>query len=373
MVRILRSKECRSNNSQQQQPATTASNNSQQQQPATTASNNNKRKKERMVLEYVMGANEGLSAGKIVLEGTAEWKGKLKPRWMQVAEFKRMIDNNTVLGFPKNLQLPKYATTPIIEVMGTEEDFGAVSVAFVPPSRGKTTAAYYFLRKNKKQIRGISICRPDRSQPYVVSMLMLLGLDSDNPPSGWLTCLVDALTLDNSGGDGRRSVLILDEYVSTVRDDADATLIHTLKLLLTNTSARVIVLTPSEEYANYLLTLNQLQGIVPLAGTYIDQYPKGKWKSMHWSIPTLKVAAGQDPLFTSHSTSVDSEIDDFIQGMTEEQTNALSIRDIRNELRRRLLEQPTTLEQLGVGTNLSSLLTEEEIQKSGTCAQCSIS
>jgi hypothetical protein len=57
----------------------------------------------------------------------------------------------------------------------------------------------------------------------------MLGLDPVNPPSGWLTCLVDALTLDNSGGDGRRSVLILDEYVSTERDDADASvLLYTL-------------------------------------------------------------------------------------------------------------------------------------------------
>jgi hypothetical protein len=139
--------------------------------------------------------------------------------------------------------------------MGTEEDFGAVSVAMVPPSRGKITAAYYFLRKNKEQIRGISICRPDRSTPYVISMLKLLGLNHVNPPHGWLTCLVDALA-ENSGGDGRRSVLILDEYVSTEQDDADAMFIHTLKLLLTNTSVRVIVLTPSEEYANYLLTQN---------------------------------------------------------------------------------------------------------------------
>jgi hypothetical protein len=150
-----------------------------------------------MVLEYVVGANaaSGLSAVKILLEATTEWKSKLKPRWMQVAEFKRMIDNNTVLGFQKNLQRPKYATTPILEAMGTEKDFGAVSVAMVPPLRGKTTAAYYFLRKNKKQIRGIAICRPDRSTPYVMSMLELLGLDPVNPPRGWLTCLVDALTL----------------------------------------------------------------------------------------------------------------------------------------------------------------------------------
>jgi hypothetical protein len=69
---------------------------------------------------------------------------------MQVAEFKRMIDNNTVLGFQKNLQRPKYAMTPIIEAMGTEKDFGAVSVAMVPPSRGKTTAAYYFLRTKSR-------------------------------------------------------------------------------------------------------------------------------------------------------------------------------------------------------------------------------
>jgi hypothetical protein len=46
----------------------------------------------------------------------------------------------------------------------------------------------------------------------------------------------------------------------TDREDADAS--YTFSNYLTNTSARVIVITPSEEYANYLLTLNQLGGIV---------------------------------------------------------------------------------------------------------------
>jgi hypothetical protein len=49
-------------------------------------------------------------------------------------------------------------------------------------------------------------------------------------------------------------------------------------VLLTNISARVIVLSPSEEYANYLLTLNHLQGSIPwLEPTHsLEQYPKGK-------------------------------------------------------------------------------------------------
>jgi hypothetical protein len=209
--------------------------------------------------------------------------------------------------------------------------------------------------------------------PYVMSMLTLLGLDPVNPPKGWLTCLVEAL---NSDGDERKSVLILDEYVSTGRDDPDSSLIKTLKLLLTDTTARVIVLTPSEEYANYVLTLNNLEGIVPLAGTYpLDQYPNGKWKSMHWSIPTLKVAARQDPLLSFHkAATVDSETDNFIQGITEEQTKALSIRVIRKMLRSRLLEPPAALLDLGVGTNLSLSLTEEEMQVPDICTQlCSIS
>jgi hypothetical protein len=106
------------------------------------------------VAGYLMGPNlaAGLSAVKILLESTADWDSRnLKLRWMQVKEFKTMIDNNTVLGFQKNLQLPKYARTPIIEAMGTaDHDLAAVSVAMVPASRGKTTAAYYVLRKKQR-------------------------------------------------------------------------------------------------------------------------------------------------------------------------------------------------------------------------------
>lgn len=230
------------------------------------------------------------------------------------------------LGYSEGLKRPKYATTSIITAMGQCDDFGAISVVHVGASMGKTTAANYFLRKNREQIRGIAICRTQVGLPYLSSMLSLLGLNALHPPNGWLSCLFDAL--DEPSNDGRTSVLILDEFVSAGRDDADSALLMEIKATIRNrTNIRVIVLTPSEEYASYLLSLNKLQGIVPLQGTYpIDRYPEGEWRSMHWSSITMKVAARQLPELSSLDVeSIDFEIDRFYDGLSAEENKNVTL------------------------------------------------
>ena len=62
-------------------------------------------------------------ATKLVLEATADWKSP-KPRWLQVASFRKLVDKNSLLGFPKNLERDKYVHTPIIDALGREDDFG---------------------------------------------------------------------------------------------------------------------------------------------------------------------------------------------------------------------------------------------------------
>jgi hypothetical protein len=167
-----------------------------------------------------------------------------------------------------------------MQAMRACSDLGAVSVAMVSPALGKTTAAKVFLRRNKDAVRGIAFCRDGRKgkgMSYVSEMLRLLGMSTTNPPRGWLSCLVDALQFP-SPGDDRRSYLILDEFGSEPGDQVDNILVEELKSLLRNTEIRAILLTPSEPYANYLLTRNNLQGIVPLSGTF----PVGTYLGTPW-------------------------------------------------------------------------------------------
>ena len=166
--------------------------------------------------------------------------------------------------------------------------------------------------------------------------------------------------------------LILDEFVSTGKNDADSALLMKIKATIRNsTNIRVIVLTPSKEYANYLLTLNQLQGIVPLQGTYpIDQFPEGEWRSMHWSPPTMKVAARQLPELSSQNVkSINAEIDRYYDGLTAEAINSVTLLKVAEVLRLRLLTPEPTLDQLNVRTNVSSDV--DEYEGSG-CTQCCI-
>lgn len=319
-----------------------------------------------MVVQELVAANATLSACKIVLESTSEWSS-LKPRFLQVQAFKQMIDSNAVLGFTPSLLREKYALTPIIKSFENCDDAGAVSVAMVPASMGKTTAAKFFLHKNKEQVRGIAICRTEKGTPYVMSMLQLLGLDTTNPPNGWLTCLIEAL----SSPSRRKTFLILDEYVGRTGDEADEAFITTLKSHLRNTSVFAIALTPNEEYADWLLSLNQLQGIVPLNGTYLERrYPDGKWKDMHWPVVTLKTAARQDPLLISHIGRINDAIDNYVQGLTEEEFRQLSILKILKMLRERLLPPGEALTQSSLDLQVS---TSAEDKDSTFCSACRIS
>lgn len=136
-------------------------------------------------------------------------------------------------------------------------------------SEGGTTAAKFFLHYNKRSVRGIAICRnrSQKGQPYVTEMLQLLGLNSENPPNGWLTCLIKALA--PSAHETRKSVLILDEYGNVPTNMADDAFITHIKTRLRSTCIYAIALTPSVSYADHLLTVNDLEGIGPLEGTYL--------------------------------------------------------------------------------------------------------
>lgn len=314
-------------------------------------------------VSYAAGVNAALSATKIIAKSTGEWRGWI-PRQMQVAQFRRLVENNTVLGFSPSLKRKKYAITPVIQAMHNCDGEGAVSVAMVPPAQGKTTASMYFLRRNKSYVRGIAFCRARKGIPYVVEMLELLGLDTSKPPHGWLSCLIDALRFP-SPGDTRRSYLILDEFVNETTDRVDSSLVETFKTYLRNTGIRVILLTPSEDYANLLLTLNDLEGIIPLYGTYpLDEYPNGQWQSMRWSVDTLKIAARQWHDFVEFTADrIDKEIDDYVASLSDDEAKKLSF--LKGAINKKLV-QKHPLQELDVAVS-TSVDAEDPV-----CSNCTI-
>lgn len=305
------------------------------------------------------GVNASLSATQILADAAGTWGGLL-PREMQVAKFRTLADKNSVLGFSSNLKREKYAITPIIQALHQSDDRGAVSIALVPPALGKTTAVHFFLKSNKTAVRGIALCPRGRGLPYVTQMLKLLGLNSSRPPDGWLSCLIDALKVVEEGNDVRRTYLFLDEFVNEITDRVDSSLVEELKSQVRNTNIRVILLTPSEDYANFLLSRNNLEGILPLKGTYpVDEYPSGRWKSMVWPEATIRIAARNEPCLAKYSTEqIDGEIDRFIATLETSQAEELSYLKVLTALRSSL-DPVNTLRQLDV-TASASVDSEDE-------------
>ena len=197
-------------------------------------------------------------------------------------------------------------------------------------------------------------------------MLSSLGLSTPRPPNGWLICLIKAL--QEQDRDNRYSYLILDEFANEVGDQVDSSFVEAIKSLIRNTEIRVILLTPSESCADFLLTRNNLVGIVPLQGTYpVSQHPNGEWQSMTWPVETLKIAARHEPSLATVLDQVEQQIDIFLGKLTATQRQQLTYVEVLRELKRSLLTQ-RTVTQLDVTT--SSSIAEDENQ---WCSACVIS
>ena len=177
---------------------------------------------------------------------------------------------------------------------------------------------------------------------------------------------IDALRFPNPG-DTRRSYLFFDEFVNETRDRVDSSLVETIKTYLRNTCIRVILLTPSEDYANFLLSLNALEGILPLYGTYaLEKYPNGQRQSMYWSVDSLKIAARQWHDFTEFTTDrIDREIDDYVASLSDDETKTLSFLKFVKAIEERLVVEPV-LEQLDV-----TVSTSVDAEDPG-CSSCTI-
>lgn len=290
----------------------------------------------------IVATNAALLASKIISESIQDWNAVLTPEFITRTAFDRMIQNNTVINFHDHLRLARYAPTPILNAMCNCQGKGQVFVAMVPSGLGKTTAAKQFLHQFKEHRQGIAICVQSAATntPYVRLMLTALRMSSTNPPTGWLKCLINCLHAAghaNAGNSYRKPFLILDDFGGT---NEDAELIMALKSQVRNTNATVIVLTRAKETADYLLSQNNLQGIVPLTDTYPnfrELYPRGEWVSMSWDADTYKMSARHQPFLAQFSKSeINDAIDDFIRGLAQEKLDQLTPLLLWDELKYRL-------------------------------------
>ena len=112
---------------------------------------------------------------------------------------------------------------------------------------------------DEKRPRGITICPSQITEPYVLGLLRALGLDTMQPPSGWLECLIEALQTS-----GEQTFLLLDDFVSSKPEDVDVRLLEALKASIRDTNVTVVALSQSKDSANVMLTKNGLVGIEPL-------------------------------------------------------------------------------------------------------------
>ena len=94
-------------------------------------------------------------------------------------------------------------------------------------------------------------------------------------------------------------------------------------------------LTPSKEFANFLLSKDDLQRIVPLNGTYINgRYPNGEWVSMHWSSLTMKIAARHLPSLSGKTTveEINAAIDKHYESLSDQEQKSLTLVELEKVL-----------------------------------------
>jgi hypothetical protein len=188
-------------------------------------------------------------------------------------EIQRKIDEVTngcrVLSSGASPKLESYARSPILDHMKKRlQDAGTVYVAYVPPGMGKTTACHACMKKRYPS-KGIAFCPSDRPFSYFHAMVHLLGFDPNKPPVGLLQLLIDSLSKGESPNDPEPSskkhpFLILDDFMTGGVNEADLTLLSSIKTAIRETPLIVLVMTANKTAANYMLSQNGLMYVQPL-------------------------------------------------------------------------------------------------------------
>ena len=239
-----------------------------------------------------------------------------------LAKFKRLAETNETLRLSRKMvregPIEEYANTPILKALRElPPTDGRISIAYVPPGMGKSTAAIGAL--SKYNFRGMAICGLC-PQDCACAMLTFFELDVHNPPPGWISLLLEALK--SPDGDERRPVLILDEFMCKTEYDANAHFICTLRAHVKNTGVHVVVMTSDANCAKILCEMDHLAGIIrPMDLVYSDpdSFPHGRWINMSWTIDQLKVGCKNNPTlrYWASKDEIGQKFDELVVRDTE--------------------------------------------------------
>jgi hypothetical protein len=190
-----------------------------------------------------------------------------------------------------------------------------------------------------------AICPTQTTEPYVLAMMRALGLDTANPPCGWLQYLVKALHTT-----GEQTFLLLDDFMNSGPDISDGRLLGAIKANIRDTKVTVVVLSQSREAASFMLTLNHLNGfvkIVPLQQCLTDnrwlervafsekRCLAAPWTDVPWSDQELEAAVVSYPQLkgvtggeSALRRSIQNKIGTFEEGPARAHLTPGALRDL---------------------------------------------
>ena len=282
--------------------------------------------------------------------------GDCERKIMQALKARAVLGSDSFGNGKKN---KRYASSPVLKYIRKRcKEKHCVYVAYAPRGTGKTTACHAFLENHL--IRGIAFSPPRSiSLDYHEQILTLLGMDAENPPKGWLKCLI--YCLHQAGPKYEASYLILDEFMSHgMLNPFDVAFLLAVRTLIQQKHVVVIVLTSNESAANYMLELDDLAYIQPMVDPKIrskirKHYEKPpirfnweKYVSMRWNTEELKASVlstlEYNDMKEDDKEQLSGTIDDFIDQLGSQRRKCLVPQHIFDHLSTSHTERTPTRE-----------------------------
>jgi hypothetical protein len=274
--------------------------------------------------------NEVATISNFVSKALGDWTGNVLAKW----KIQRAVSNRRVLGSNSDLKRKDYAMSPILSILDNHclKAPGFVFVAYGRGGAGKTTSLHAVMGRYAE--RGVALSPGEVVGSYKDVMLNRIGLNADNPPTGWLEKFLEELEAPSTE---KPAVLMLDDFMNDRSEDVlDKALLMNIKLSIRGKNIVAIVLTTKKESANKMINWNTT--IVPAATEAdIERYKEEKeradeagetfefdWNEnsrLKWTTPELKKAVLALPKYVDYTQD---QKDDLISKIDAKISNTSS-------------------------------------------------
>ena len=289
-------------------------------------------------------------------KNTTTFIGKALGKWagnvIMEKRIRKSVTGRNVIGCTAALKRTAYAASPIL--MQTRKycmkTAGTVFVFYAPSGMGKSTACNAVLDKYTK--KGIAFSPSDLTAvgSYKDTILQGLGLDINNPPTGWMDKMIELL---EAPWHENPAVLVLDDFMNDTADNPwDEVVLKGMKTAIRSRNVSIIVFTKNKKAANKMIAWNDMCSIVPavsntavlgLKRAFFEfkksdqkldafQIDWDKHVPMIWETSELKKAVLVDPKYVDTSQHEKNEltetIDAIIQHMNPSERKELNPRGL---------------------------------------------